>query len=150
MPPFQDPFEDGFITTAEEYISSIERDFGFNDNHLVEVDIDGYVKRVLGSFADDGRSDNDAHGVDDTIFDDELFDCGSFLDEEDDCSLQPRSRMPNEFGYSFGNVFESSWYKKFLAPDVREKTYRSSLFQVFNMEQETTFISLSWTRQCLN
>lgn len=127
MPPFQDLFDDGFITSPDEYISSIERDFGFNDDHLVEVDIDGYVKQVLGSFADDGRSDNDAHsGVYDTIFDDELFDCGSFSDEEDDCSLQPRSRMPNEFGYSFGNVFESSWYKKFLAPDVREKTYRSS------------------------
>ena len=81
MPPFQDLFDDGFITTVEEYISSIERDFGFNDNHLVEVDIDGYVKRVLGSFTDDGRSDNDAHsGVYDTIL-------------MTSCSIVVRSRM---------------------------------------------------------
>eukprot|EP00956_Cyclotella_meneghiniana_P025798 scaffold54583_cov64-Cyclotella_meneghiniana.AAC.1 len=124
MPPFQDPFsDDGFVTLADEFISSIERDFGFKDNHVVEVDIDAYVNRVLGSFADDGHAPSGAY---DEVFDDELFDCGSFTDVEDDCSLEPHVRMPNEFGYSFGNVYESSWFKKFLAPDVREKTYRSS------------------------
>ena len=35
-----------------------------------------------------------------------------------------RPRLPNEYPYHFGNVMKSNWYRKFLHPDVRQKTYR--------------------------
>jgi hypothetical protein len=37
-----------------------------------------------------------------------------------------RHREPNEFGYEFGNVLKSNWYRKFLHPNVRARTLRLS------------------------
>jgi hypothetical protein len=37
-----------------------------------------------------------------------------------------RPRQPKEFPYQFGNVMQLNWYRKFLHPNVHEKTYRWS------------------------
>ena len=41
-------------------------------------------------------------------------------------SGERRSRRPNQFDYEFGNVFDANWYRKFLHPDVCERTYIES------------------------
>ena len=46
------------------------------------------------------------------------------LGESDIREKTPRS--PSLYPYEFGNVFEANWYLKYLAPDVREKTYALS------------------------
>lgn len=47
-------------------------------------------------------------------------------DVDGDATNERRPREPNQFDYQFGDVFEANWYRKFLHPDVRERTYIES------------------------
>ncbi len=45
-------------------------------------------------------------------------------DTNDDCGTKQRKpRRPNAYPYKFFDVYEANWYKQFLRPEVRERTY---------------------------
>ena len=88
-----------------------------------------YIDHVVGSFVS-----NDGVAVPSpTVFGgpvlDDLFgswdwdDAGTFDEETADDTAQQRNRLPNEWGYAFGDIYKANWYTQFLAPDVRDRTY---------------------------
>lgn len=119
-----------FATSVNGYMRAIERDFGLD---VCNVDFIGtYIDHVVGSFVS-----NDGVAVPSpTVFGgpvlDDLFgswdwdDAGTFDEETADDTAQQRNRLPNEWGYAFGDIYKANWYTKFLAPDVRARTYRCS------------------------
>ena len=55
--------------------------------------------------------------------------CDFGLQEEEPSAADKaprRLRLPNKYPYQFGQVMKSNWYRKFLHPDVRNKTRRLS------------------------
>lgn len=132
MPPLDDIFDDGgdddcFFTSVDDYIKHIEDRFHFGFNTSL---IDTMMDDFSHNFGNDAHTSSTSLPIGLSIFEDHMdeFD-GELLFEEDDENInshEPRERLPNEFGYAFGNVWTSSWYVKFLAPDVRERTYRCS------------------------
>ena len=52
---------------------------------------------------------------------------GGWYNLEEDAEIAERQeRQPNRFGYSFGDFMASNYYRNFLHPSVRDKTYATS------------------------
>ncbi len=101
-----------------------------NDN---EFSVNGYIADVVAEYSrgfpsvDEYVADVMAeflHGIHCYVTDSDVV--GNMMNgnEADDTNVQRvrKERAPNAYPYKFGNVFEASWYLKFLAPNVRERT----------------------------
>jgi hypothetical protein len=118
-----DPFANiGIEMPIDDFIQHVTNELGFGSFTL---DVDQYVNAMVEDFM--GNDEGEVtfplpNGSNDNTMDWDYTD-----DVENSFVNQDRSRKPNEFQYKFGDVlFKSAWYVKFLAPDVREKTYRLS------------------------
>ena len=111
-------------TTVDDYRAEVEAEYGFGADPLKALEND-----VLREFAiPDLLSINNLPAFDDVLLGEDLFD-DSWADElgDDLENLHHRKdRNENEYKYKFGNVFEANWYRQFLCPDARDKTYRLS------------------------
>jgi len=66
---------------------------------------------VADAFADFSQEDVDDSNMDDN-------DNYNIVEER-----VRKERVPNAYPYQFGRVFEANWFLKFLAPNLRERTY---------------------------
>ncbi len=99
-----------------------------------ECSVDGYIADVMAEYSRGFPSVDEyvadvmaefSRGIPSYVANDNVV--GDMMDgnEDDDKNVQRvrKERAPNAYPYEFGNVFEASWYLKFLAPIVRERTY---------------------------
>ena len=86
--------------------------------------VDAYTEAVEAEFAAEFSIDNYTAAVEAEFlqaFFDNDEDADKSIDDDDDVGRKKRS--PNAFEYRFGDVYEASWYRRFLCDAVREKTY---------------------------
>jgi hypothetical protein len=97
------------------------------DSYIAELKADGLI--TIDSY----MTELHAHGV--LTVDSYLADLEAELDSEfneDEGEFDadpPKERNPraaNAYEFRFGNVYEANWYRKFLEPSVRERTYHLS------------------------
>ena len=102
-----------------------------NDN---EFSVDGYIADVVADYSRGFPSVDEyvadvmaefSRGIHCYVTDSDVVGDtmnGNEADEENVERVR-KERARNAYPYEFGNVFEASWYLKFLAPNVRERTY---------------------------
>ena len=99
-----------------------------------EFSVDGYITDVMAEYSRGFPSVDEyvadvmadfSHGAHCNDTDSNV--CSNIMDgnkaEDENVQRVRKERAPNAYPYEFGNVFEASWYLKFLAPNVRERTY---------------------------
>ncbi len=93
----------------ENYIADVKANGLTMESYIVECEaelsIDNYIARC------DDESGPDFEG---TVEDD--------AGQGKTC----KKRAPNAYNYMFGNMCDANWYRKFLHPDLRPRTYHLS------------------------
>ena len=98
-------------------------------HHLLRSPFDDINSYINGVYGVDGTGAGffDTN-LGDTCVVDEWYD--GLLDNDNDDGTnegRPRKqRSPNLYPYSFGNVYEANWYRQYLKPEVRDRTYALS------------------------
>ena len=145
-----------FPSSVEEYTAEIEA--GFSSSQRMSDPLTLFEDECLRSFGfhssvKEFNPVDEMHGAEfpevDSVH-------GGHCDRANGC----RTRSVNAYGFAFGDVFESNWYKKFLHPDSRERTYHLSsrdrfgdFRSLFRLTLEkiddlvTLFISENWVYQ---
>ena len=127
------------VSSHDNILQDIEEEFGLGTSDPFKKIQEEMKSSILNDpfditiGASFGSTDN-AYGFYEDTQNDALFD--GWYDHMDSCDLGDedgdavcparKKRSPNLFPYKFGDVFQANWYSKFLAPDVREKTYALS------------------------
>ena len=99
--------------SPSDIISEIEADFGLRS--AVRDPFQGIFDLTAGDPF--GLSVGDSEGnLNGALFED---------DQDDRVSTTPRmkTRLPNLYPYKCGDRFESNWYRLFLSPKIRNRTY---------------------------
>lgn len=120
-------FEAEIVAEYKRFEVDTENDFGIDPptpttTHASDspFDYDDPLRAYEAFLADDLAEDINYHT---DINPPEHFD----IDFDDaNASDNRRPRQSNQFEYKFGDVFDANWYRKFLHPDVRERTYLES------------------------
>ena len=86
-------------------------------------DLCGHHKDFVGS-VEDGFGDATGDSYYDVDYD-ENGDCDDDADGTGTAGKR-KQRAANLYQYEFGDVFESNWYRKFLRPEIRDRTYTLS------------------------
>ena len=98
---------DNILTNVDDYTASVEVEFKMEactGGDALKI----FEDKCLWFFAIDSNDDN-------------------IFDFHDDVFTHPpkqhKPRSCNAFDYEFGDVYQLNWYKVFLCPTVRERTY---------------------------
>ncbi len=111
-----------FPSSVEEYTAEIEA--GFSVIPRMSDPLTLFEDECLRSFGFQSSVDefNLVHETNGVVF--------TEVDSDHEGHRDPRNgrrtRSVDAYGFAFGDVFESNWYKKFLHPDSRERTYHLS------------------------
>ena len=127
------------VSSHDNILQDIEEEFGLGTSDPFKKIQEEMKSSILNDPFDIAigasfDSTDNAYCFDEDTQNDALFD--GWYDHMDSCDLGDedgdavwparKKRSPNLFPYKFGDVFQANWYSKFLAPDVREKTYALS------------------------
>ena len=108
------------MVSGDDYLSADEAEFNkYTSASAVEAEFNNDLPTSdpMKEFEDECMKSFAFAFVDDNDYDSDK----DFVVMDNICPpKERRPRSANAFDYSFGDVFQSSWYKGFLEPNVRE------------------------------
>lgn len=109
-----------YDSLVDDYITGIEAELGISSNNP----LDELHHHITG----DPLFDEACDPIDDNLLDGAILNdwYGNLVDDDDIESNGRSPRSPNLYPYQIGDLEEANWYKKFLQPSVRDKTYHLS------------------------
>lgn len=118
---------DMFPSDSSNASASSSSSSSFGGRLFSDIDMSDDDSSISSSSSDESEDTMDRFM--EGFFDEEAmeFDAdGSSDDYVEGETSQRRERRANQFGYFFGNFMDCNYYRQFLCPEVREKTYTLS------------------------